>query len=84
MANVKEYDEESKTAVIEVRNHFEKGDRLAIMNPGVEDAVFTVEQMLDLQGNEVEIANRPMQLLRIKVPVAVNENTFIHLIREQL
>ena len=43
-----------------------------------------VEQMLDLQGNEVEIANRPMQLLRITVPVAVNENTFIHLIREQL
>ena len=84
VANVREYDEETSMAVIEVRNHFEKGDRLAIMNPGTDDAVFTVENMKDLQGNEVEIANRPLQLLRIKVPVAVNENSFIHLIREQL
>jgi len=84
VANVKGYDEETRTAVIEVRNHFEKGDRLAIINPGEDDVVFTVEKMLDLQGNEVEIANRPMQLLKITVPVAVSENTFIHLIREQL
>ena len=84
VANVREYDEKTQTAVIEVRNHFEKGDRLAVMNPYMDDVLFDVERMYDLAGNEVEIANKPMQLLRIKVPVAVNENSFIHLIREQL
>ena len=48
------------------------------MNPNGDDVRFKVERMLDENGNEVEIANKPMQLLKIKVPVRVDEYTFIH------
>lgn len=82
VARVMEFDPETMEAVIEVRNHFRKNDILAVMNPYTEDSVFTVEKMTDKDGNEIEIANRPLQLLKIKVPVPVNEYTFIRLIRE--
>ena len=84
VGNVISYDNETSEALIEVRNHFEKGDSLAIMNPYSEDVTFTVDRMEDINGEEVEIANRPLQLLKIKVPVEVNEYTFIHLVKEQL
>ena len=78
IANVRSYDEQTEEAVIEVRNHFEVNDELVIMNPNGDDVRFRVERMLDENGNEVEIANKPMQLLKIKVPVRVDEYTFIH------
>lgn len=78
IANVKSYDAETSEAIIEVRNHFEVNDELVIMNPNGDDVRFTVKEMFDEKNEPVEVANKPMQLLRIKVPVAVNEYTFIH------
>jgi len=78
LANVLEYDEQTGEAVLEVRNHFEKGDRAVVMNPQGDEVPFVLEKMLDEEGNEVEIANKPMQRLRVKVPVKVNSYTFIH------
>ena len=83
VANVKGYDEETGEAVLEVRNHFEVNDRLVIMNPQGDEVEFTVERMTDSKGEEVTIANKPLQLLTVKVPVKVNEYTFIHLKKEQ-
>ena len=82
VGNVVEFDPETMEAVIEVRNHFRRNDTLAVMNPYSDDSIFTVEKMTDKDGNDVEIANRPLQLLKIKVPVPVNEYTFLRLIRE--
>ena len=78
IANVKSYDPETSEAVIEVRNHFRVNDELVIMNPEGDDVRFTVDKMIDENGEEVEVANKPMQLLKIKVPVKVDEYTFIH------
>ena len=78
VANVKSYDPDTSEAVIEVRNHFRVNDELVIMNPKGEDVRFTVDRMTDENGEEVEVANKPMQLLKIKVPVKVDEYTFIH------
>ena len=68
---------------MEVRNHFEVNDRLVIMNPQGDEVEFTVERMTDSKGEEVTVANKPLQLLTVKVPVKVNEYTFIHLKKEQ-
>lgn len=78
VANVKSYDENTSEAIIEVRNHFEVNDELVIMNPEGRDVRFTVTEMFDERGEKVEVANKPMQLLKIKVPVRVDEYTFIH------
>lgn len=77
VANVKAYDPESKSAIIEVRNNFRKGDMLAILSPKGKAIEFRAEKLLDGEGNELEVANKPMQLLRIEVPLEVNEYSFI-------
>ncbi len=64
-------------ATIEVRNYFKTGDKLRIFNPKGKDEYFVLEQMQDLDGELVEIANKPMQKLKIKVPVEVSKFTFI-------
>ncbi len=75
VANVVKY--EDGIATIEVRNYFKKNDTLRIFSPKGEDVYFNVEYLKDLEGNDVEIANKPMQVLQMKVPVEVNTFTFI-------
>lgn len=75
IANVLEY--KDGMATIEVRNHFCKGDKLRIFNPKGEDVYFNVEKITTLDGEDVEVANKPMQKLQIEVPVKVNSFTFI-------
>ena len=77
VANVVSYDDASSLAIVEVRNHFEKGDVLSVLNPLGFAADFPA-QMWDLDGNEVTVANRPLQLLKLKVPVEVNEYSFVY------
>lgn len=80
VANVIEY--KDSIATIEVRNYFKKGDTLSILNPDKE-VNFVVEEMIDVDNKKVEVANKPMQVLRIKVPCEVNEFSFIRLFKER-
>jgi len=70
-------------AFVEDRNYFEKGNKLIVMNPKGKEVEFILEEMFDLDGNEVIIANKPMQKLKFKVPVEVNEFSFIKLAKEK-
>ena len=64
-------------ALIEVRNYFKKGDRIRLFNPKGQDVYFTLDKLFDTDGNEVEIANKPMQKLYMHLPIDVNQFTFI-------
>lgn len=75
LANVIDYG--AGIATIEVRNYFKLNDTLRIFNPQGEDVYFKVTSLVDLDGETVEIANKPMQILKMKVPVEVNTFTFI-------
>ena len=63
--------------LLETRNFYQKGDKLAIMNPKGEDISFVVEKMCDEEGNEVLVANRPMQHLWVKLPAEADQYSFI-------
>lgn len=64
-------------ALIEVRNYFKKGDKIRLFNPKGQDVYFTLDKLFDMDGNEVEIANKPMQKLYMHLPIDVNQFTFI-------
>ncbi|MGN1399807.1 MAG: U32 family peptidase [Erysipelotrichaceae bacterium] len=68
---------DNNVAFIEVRNYFKKGDRLRLFEPKGDDVYFTLERLYDQDGNEVEIANKPMQRLYMVLPKPVGEFTFI-------
>ena len=74
---VLDYDEENNMAVITQRNYFKKGDAVEVFGPNIETFSFVVEEMYDEEGNIIEIANHPEQIIRIKLDKKVYKDDII-------
>lgn len=68
-----DYNEKTKMAKIEQRNHFKKGDIIEIFGPE-ENIKIKVECILDEEGNNIEIVRHPRQIVYLKVPKKVKKN----------
>ncbi|MNU58561.1 putative protease YhbU precursor [compost metagenome] len=64
---VLEYDEESKMATIQQRNHFKPGQEVEFFGPGGSVFKQTVGQIWDENGNELTAARHPLQRIRLIV-----------------
>lgn len=71
VAFVRGYDPNRSIAQIEVKNVFAKGDEIEVFGPEIDNQRFKVEYMFDENWNAVELANKPTQLLYIRIPFAV-------------
>ena len=61
---VKEYNPQTKIALVEQRNHFTKGEEIELFSPNLPIFRQTVEEITDLDNNPIEkAANAKMQLL---------------------
>ena len=69
---VKDYDPETGYAIVEQRNKMVIGDKIEVFGPGADFFVQELTEMYDEDGNAVESAPHPQQILKIKVdkPVA--------------
>ena len=77
VAYVLDFDKRNNIALIEVRNKFNFGDELEVFGPTVDNERFTVGRMVTEDYDIIEVANKPTQLLRIKVPFIVNKHDMI-------
>ncbi|MCI8609124.1 MAG: U32 family peptidase [Firmicutes bacterium] len=64
---VKEYDSSTGIAVVEQRNKMVVGDEIEVMGPGVPYFTQILEEMHDEEGNPIEAAPHPQQILKIKM-----------------
>ena len=62
---VLDYDEENKEIILEERNYFKKGDIINIFGPHKESFNVTVTYIKDEDGNLVDVARHPKEVLRI-------------------
>ena len=71
---VKDYDPETGYAVVEQRNKMVIGQEIEIMGPGVDFFTQKLEEMYNEEGEAIEAAPHPQQILKIKMdkPVAPN------------
>lgn len=67
------YDEETKMATVEQRSKFSLGDHIEIMPQDEPSYKIDLKQMWDDEGNEIEAAPHPKQIVTIKVekPITV-------------
>jgi len=65
------YDEKTGIATIEQRNHFTLGEKVEMFHTNGIVEPFIVERMTDEQGEVLEVARHPKQILKIKVPSPV-------------
>ena len=68
-----DYNKEEKIATIEQRNYFKVGDEIEIFGPNTELFKIKVNEIIDEEGNKIDVARHPKQILKIKIDKNVNK-----------
>lgn len=66
-------------AIIEERNYFKVGDTVQAFGPNHETYTFTVEEIIDEDGNSIEIARHPKMILKIRTTYKLEKNDMIRI-----
>jgi len=74
---VTDYDEESKMVTITERNYFKTGDEVEIFGPGTRPFTFVMPDIYNEEGEKVNIARHPEEILRFKLDRKVYKNDII-------
>lgn len=73
MGIVLDYNERTKVATIEQRNRLMKGEKIEIFGPRKDFLTQTIEEIKNEKGEEIEVANRPKELIYLKVNSPVSK-----------
>ncbi|MGL5973344.1 MAG: peptidase U32 family protein [Oscillospiraceae bacterium] len=76
-------DYESGYIICTEKNKFLKGEELEIIEPLSEPFKIVVEELLDMDGNQLEYANHSEQKVKIKCSRPVKKNAFIRVQRDK-
>ncbi len=71
---VLDYDAFNKEAVIEQRNYFKPGDKVTIFGPDKKDYSFVITKIKDSDGNIIDAARHPKEIVRINCVKKVSKN----------
>ena len=66
---VQEFDKETMIAKIEQRNYFELGDTIEIFSPNKENQTFILDNMVNEDYEEIDVARHAKQIVYIKLPL---------------
>lgn len=64
---VLDYDHDSKIATIEQRNRMFVGDKIEVFGPNKEHFTQIIDKMWDEEGDEIEVAPHPQQVIKMKM-----------------
>ncbi len=71
---VKDYDVVKDIAIVEQRNRMFVGEEIEIIGPNIKTIKTTIEKMWTMDGEEIEVAPHPRQLIKIKLNTPVKES----------
>ena len=77
VAIVQSYDKETGIATCRQRNKFVKGDKIEILSPSKFDNEFVAEEIYNEKGEAIDSCPHPGMIFKIKVPVELEENSFL-------
>lgn len=84
VGEVVSFDEETMTATIRQRNVINEGDKVEFYGPGFRHFETTIQDLHNDQGEKIDRAPNPMELLTIKLPQAVKSGDMIRACKEGL
>ena len=64
---VLDYDEKDKIVTITQRNYFKPGDKVEMFGPNIETFSFTMGEISDEEGNQLEVARHPKEIIKFKL-----------------
>lgn len=74
---VLDYDKGNQIVVLEERNYFKRGDSVVIFTPDGEEHELTLDHIYDEDMNEIEAANHPKQIIKIKYSGEIPKNSMM-------
>ena len=78
---VVDYDDETNTAVIEVRNHFKPYSTLEAFGPQLRSTKFNITTIINSDGVEVDAARHPKEIVKVSCPLKLHKYDMIRLVR---
>lgn len=84
VGEVVSFDDDSMTATIRQRNVIVEGDRVEFYGPGFRHFETVIKDLHDADGNKIDRAPNPMELLTISLPQAVKPGDMIRACKEGL
>lgn len=80
---VEGYDEETKMLSVVQKNRFFKGGEVEFLQPHGKFVKHKIEYMEDEDGNELEVANKPQKIARIRIDVPIERDAMMRGVREK-
>ncbi len=77
------YDREKKLLAVIQKNRFFKGAEVEFLCPDRPFVKHRIEYMTNAEGEEIEVANRPMQIVHIRLDEEIPANSLMRQIKEQ-
>ncbi|PLR78057.1 collagenase-like protease [Bacillus sp. V3-13] len=74
---VLDYDPETQIVTLEQRNHFKPGQEVEFFGPEIENFTHVIDQLWDEDGNELDAARHPLQIVKFKVNRPVYRNNMM-------
>lgn len=74
---VLDYDEDTQMATIQQRNNFKPGMEIEFFGPEIDNFTQIVDKIIDEEGNELDAARHPLQIVQIKVDHPVFKNNMM-------
>jgi putative protease len=71
---VRRYDETTGLATVEQRNKMVVGDEIEVIGPYIETMNAKIEKIYNEEGEEIESAPHPRQIVKLKLDIKVEEN----------
>lgn len=66
-------------ATIEQRNHFKPNDKATVFGPKTPDYDFTITSITDIDGNELDAARHPQQIIKVPINCIVYKDDIIRI-----
>ncbi|MCF6460057.1 peptidase U32 family protein [Clostridium sp. Cult3] len=79
---VLDYDEDTKLATVEQRNRMFVGDEIEVFGPDRKHFTQIIDKMWDEEGNEIDVAPHPQQIVKMKINEKVGKWDIIRKSRE--
>ena len=74
---VLDYDAENQMVTLQQRNYFKPGQEVEFFGPEIENFTNVVEKIWDEDGNELDTARHPMQIVKFKLDKPVYPNNMM-------
>ena len=74
-----DYNDDTKEVTLEQRNYFKPGDIVEVFGPNIETITFTIPDIYDEDGNSLDVARHPRQIIKFKLDKKVYKDDIMRI-----